>query len=313
MAQETFTLTAPDGLDVACYRWLPPSEPKAVVQISHGMGEHAQRYQYFSERLVEAGYAVYADDHRGHGATIQGVPGYMGEDGWNRTIEDAAMITDHIEATHAERPIVFFGHSMGAMLGHEYLCRYGERLTAAVLSGSPGMSRALTAWLATLLGRIQRWRHGPKRHSSLLQSLVFEGSNKAFDTIGASGFEWLSRDTDQVARYLADAKCGFVLTAGSMADMFDGVRQSRDPAKIRAIPKHLPIYILSGTADPVHKNQVNLNRLLDRYRDAGLSTTVKLYPDGRHEMLNEINRDEVMADTIGWLNEHVPSAQTAPS
>lgn len=313
MSNHTFTLTAADDLPLFCYRWLPSDgEPKAVVQIGHGMGEHAARYQHFAERLNDAGYAVYANDLRGHGKTMRNTPGYMGEDGWNRAIGDASTLSNHIEAEHPNTPLVYFGHSMGAMLVHHCLTREGEGVSAAILSGSPGLNRATTAWLASIIARVQRRRHGANRHSRLLQAMLFGSANKPFDTPGATGFEWLTSDRSQVTKYLNDSKCGFVLTAGSMLDLFNGSREARKPANIGKIPSQLPIYVFSGSADPVHRKMSTLNRLLKAYRKAGLEVEFRLYAGGRHEMLNETNGDAVINDIIAWLDDHLPDTPLEP-
>ena len=305
MQREDFQLAAPDGQALACYRWLPdPFDSGVAIQIGHGMGEHALRYQAFADALTGAGYAVYANDHRGHGATMGDVAGYMGDDGWNRVIDDAAVLSDHIATEHPGTKLVYFGHSMGSMLGQQYLYRHGQRLSAAVLSGSPGLSAGFSTWLSRTIARFERWRLGGDAPSALLQNLLFGNSNKPFDTESATGFEWLSRDETEVARYVDDPKCGFVLTAGSLAELFEGVRDARDPANIANIPHGLPIYVMSGGADPVHAEMAGLQRLLDAYRNAGLEVTSRIYPDGRHEMLNETNREEVIADTLAWLAAH---------
>lgn len=308
--QDRFALSATDGVELACYCWRSGRAPKGIVQISHSMGEHARRYEEFAARLTAAGYAVYANDHRGHGETMTAAPGHLGEDGWNRAIDDLALVADHATQEHPATPLIYFGHSMGALLGQQFLYRHGDKLSAAVLSGSPGQNRNSTAQIARFIARVQRRRHGAGRHSNLLQSMIFEGSNKAF---GASGFEWLTRDQAQVARYLDDPKCGFVLTAGSMLDMFSGAIESSKSKNIRRIPKNLPIYVFSGSADPVHQNLATLNRLLDAYHDAELNVTFKLYPGGRHEMLNEINRDQVIANTIDWLDAQIDHCGADPS
>ena len=305
MAHAQFSLTPrndPDGLTLQCYSWLPDDKPVAVVQIAHGMGEHALRYGWAASCLNAAGYAVYANDHRGHGGTMGAVPGYMGQDGWNRTIADAAQLSDYVAERHPDLPLVLLGHSMGAMLSQQYLYRYGRRLTAAALSGSPGLGGRVQLWVSHLLARFERWRLGADGESRFLQDRLFSSSNAAFDHEDATGFEWLSRDSAQVQAYVGDDKCGFVLTAGSLADLFGGAREARKADRIDRIPKDLPIYVFSGSADPVHGEQTGLDRLIEAYENAGLTLTRKIYAEGRHELLNETNREEVMEELIAWLN-----------
>ena len=220
---ETLTLDVADGHTMHCYRWLPESDPIATVQIAHGMGEHAARYDWTAGHLTDAGFAVYAQDHRGHGLSSS-PEGYgdMGEDGWNRTISDAAELTSHIKADHPGLPHALVGHSMGSMLSQQYLYRFGSELDAAVLSGSPGLGSPFQLWLSHTIARFESWRHGFDAHSELLQNLLFGKSNEPFDGPNATGFEWLSRDPAQVQLYVDDPACGFVLRAGSVANLMAG-------------------------------------------------------------------------------------------
>ncbi len=301
---DTQTLTVADGHPMHYYRWLPDGDPVASVQIAHGMGEHAARYDWTAGHLTAAGFVVYAQDHRGHGASSSPEHyGDMGEDGWNRTIEDAAELTRMIRSKHPGLPHALVGHSMGSMLSQQYLYRFGSEIDAAVLSGSPGLGGAFALWLSHTIARFESWRHGFDAHSELLQNLLFGKSNEPFDGPDATGFEWLSRDRDQVRRYVDDPACGFVLRAGSIVNLMAGAREARRKAFITGIPADLPIYVFAGQADPVHDEEKGLNRLLKRYRAQVRQVDYRLYPDGRHEMLNETNRDEVVADLVAWLRQ----------
>ncbi|MEZ5560494.1 MAG: alpha/beta hydrolase [Pseudomonadales bacterium] len=299
---DAFKLPASDGRPVHVYRWQTETSPRASVQIAHGMGEHAARYDHVARRLNDAGYVVYANDHRGHGETAEsGAHGYMGEDGWNRTIDDAQALNAHIGEAHPGLPRVLLGHSMGSMLSQQFIYRHGEHIDALILSGSPGLGGAFSLWLSHTLARLERWRLGPDAESVLMQRLIFGDANKPFAAPEASGFEWLSRDSEQVQRYVDDPHCGFVLRAGSLSDLFAGAREARRREHITRAPRRLPVYVLSGSADPVHDGEKNLRRLLDRYQAHLENVEYRLYPEGRHEMFNETNRDEVLSDLIEWL------------
>ncbi|MFU8815912.1 MAG: lysophospholipase [Pseudomonadales bacterium] len=301
-AMEHLKLNASDGKRLQLYRWLPQSAPRATVQIAHGMGEHAARYDETAQALAGAGYAVYANDHRGHGQTADpNLLGDMGEDGWNRCIHDAADITAHVRASHPGLAHVLLGHSMGAMLAQQFLYRFGAQVDAVILSGSPGMHGRFRGWLSHTLARFERWRLGPSAESPLMQKLLFGDANKAFASPDASGYEWLSRDSQQVAAYAADPLCGFVLRTGSLCDLFAGARQARKRENVLQIPQALPVYVFSGSDDPVHDGTRNLQRLLSAYRDHLQRVDYHLYPGGRHEMLNETNRAEVVQDVLAWL------------
>jgi len=300
---QEFALAASDGCDVACYRWLVDA-PRACVQIAHGMGEHAVRYDAVAQALNSAGYNVYANDHRGHGETGRGNWGYMGGDGWNRVLADAYELNRLIAAAHEGLPLILLGHSMGSMMSQLYVTRYGYSIDALVLSGSPGFKAGFGNLLSSTIARIERWRLGPDKSSDLMQKLLFSSSNKAFDAPGATGFEWLSRDPQEVQKYVDDEACGFVLATGSLVELFEGSRKNQQPDCLAKIPKGLPIYVFSGSEDPVHSEQKDIQRMLQAFYDQGMERIdVKWYPGGRHEMFNETNRDEVIADLIAWLNK----------
>ena len=301
---EPIDLKGSDGKPIHACRWAVDT-PKAAVQIAHGMGEHIGRYAPVAERLNAAGYAVYGNDHRGQGRTDPDRLGDMGEDGWNRVIDDLRLLNQRIAADYPDLKRTLLGHSMGAMLTQQYLCRYGDSLDTAVLSGSPGIRGGIQSAITRLLTQIEAWRLGPAGESALLSNLLFGQANKDFDSEGASGFEWLSRDPEEVRKYVDDPHCGGVLRTGSLLAMLRGTREAAAAKSIARIPKSLPIYVLSGTADPVHNGLKGLDKLCVQYATAGLLVERKLYEDGRHEMFNEVNRDEVLNDLIHWLDRVV--------
>lgn len=309
---DVLDLTVSDGKTLRLYRWLPEQTPRAAIQIAHGMGEHAGRYAPVAERLNAVGYAVYANDHRGHGGSADPEAlGNMGADGWNRVIQDAAEINAHMGSEHPGLARVLLGHSMGSMLAQQFAYRFGREIDALILSGSPGLGGAFSGWLSHTIARFERWRLGHEAESALMQQLVFGSSNKNWDAPGASGFEWLSRDPDQVQAYVDDPLCGFVLRAGSLCDLFAGAREARRTSSIAGIPEDLPVYVFSGSADPVHADEANLQRLLKRYRQRVRRIDYRLYPEGRHEMFNETNREEVIDDLLAWLRDALPPAVAA--
>jgi len=297
-----FTYKASDGADIAVYVW-PTEAPLAAVQIAHGMGEHAARYNRLANALNQAGYVVYANDHRGHGATTGlGRLGYLGGDGWNRVVADAYELNRYIATQYTGLPIVLLGHSMGAMMSQLYVTRHGDSISGLVLSGSPGFKSVLSGWLSRIIARIESARLGATGESALMQKLIFGSNNKPFERSGPTGFEWLSRDARAVEAYVQDEACGFVLTVGSLLDLFNGSAMNSRPEVLAKMPKSLPIYVLSGTEDPVHGKQRDINRMLKAFYNQGLSrVVVKWYTNGRHEMFNETNRDTVVADLIQWL------------
>jgi alpha-beta hydrolase superfamily lysophospholipase len=235
--------------------------------------------------------------------------GDFGPDGWNRALADLLEMNQQYAQDFPGIPLVLFGHSMGSMLTEQFIALYGDKLAAVVISGSPGFAHPVLSWILRLVCRFEAWRLGPLKESAVLQNVIFGSANKAFEeeTANPTGFEWLSRDKDQVQAYVDDPMCGFVPFPASLSDIFTGAAWTQRKQSVAQIPTRLPLYLFSGSADPVHNEMRDLNRLIKRYQQAGLDLQTKFYTDGRHEMLNETNRLEVMADTLAWLNQRFPA------
>jgi alpha-beta hydrolase superfamily lysophospholipase len=310
----SFALAATDGVELFVYGWLPLGQPKAVVQIVHGLSEHAGRYTRLAEALTASGYAVYACDLRGHGRTAR-KPEDLGlfaeHDGWAKCIDDVWQLNRHIATDHPGLPIVLLGHSMGSTLAEQFLSeqntgkesasQYGDALAGVVLSGANGKPTALAA-MGRLIARIERWRLGPRGHSSLILALTFKAFNKQFAP-ARTDFDWLSRDPSEVDQYVADPLCGFPATIQLWIDLLDAWNNVSRPSRQTRIPKTLPIYVIAGGRDPVSANTKTLARMLSAYRAAGLKQVQhRFYPEARHELFNETNRDDVTHDLISWLD-----------
>jgi alpha-beta hydrolase superfamily lysophospholipase len=297
----TFTLDAPDGVSLFTYSWLPDIPPKAVVQIAHGLAEHAGRYARLAEALSDRGYAIYANDLRGHGRTAKSAAdlGFFAEhDGWNKCIGDLWRLNRQIATRHPGLPIVLFGHSMGSFLAQQLISDHGEGFAGAVLSASNGKPPVL-AMIARQFARLERLRVGPRGRSALMHALLFATFNRPFRP-ARTPFDWLSRDPAEVDKYVADPLCGFGSTAQLYIDLLVALGEIATPARQARIPKGLPIYIFNGSHDPV---ATNIGQLLAAYQAAGLeNVTHRVYREGRHESLNEINRDEITRDLITWLD-----------
>lgn len=302
---EKTTLKSVAGKDLQLYVW-PVDAPRAVVQLVHGMAEHMGRYDRLARALNGAGYAVVGHDHLGHGPIADEADhGWFGaKGGWNNLIEDMKRVTDYAKQRFPGLPFVLLGHSMGSFAVREYLLRYAKELDACVISGTGWYAPALCGTakcLAALCGVLGGW-HKP---AALVNTVGFGSSNKAFAP-ARTPFDWLSRDEKEVDKYIADPLCGFLFTARGYYDMFDGLQGISKVSRLAAMPKALPIYFLSGSVDPVGQAGSGVKTVAQQFRDAGMQdVTVRLYEGGRHEMFNEINRDEVTADLIGWLKEKV--------
>jgi alpha-beta hydrolase superfamily lysophospholipase len=301
MTMQTFTLPRPDGHTILTRAWLPET-PRAVVQIVHGLAEHSARYARLAEALTQEGYAVYAHDHRGHGPNcLPADLGFFAEsDGWRKLLDDIDAVAKRIGADHPGLRRAFLGHSMGSFLGQTYIAEHGGELAAAALSGSAGPPPAILG-LGRRIVAFERWRQGGRGKSPLVQALLFGEQNKPFRP-ARTPYDWLSRDAAEVDKYVADPLCGFPLTNQLAADLTGALGDLASPRLAALIPKTLPIYVFSGARDPVG---AKIQVLIDVYRAAGLDVTAKIYPDARHELLNETNREEVTRDFISWLRARV--------
>ena len=309
MKNDTFTFKAADGTQIFTYRWMPDNASAIVgaVQIAHGMVEHAARYERFADALTKAGYAVYANDHRGHGKTAGSLDrvGYFADEmGWEKVVVDMHTLTGVIKKECPKKPFFLFGHSMGSFLSRYYAMHYAAELTGLVLSGTAGDSGALGK-IGIIVAAIEAKIKGKKAKSNILDKLSFGTFNDAFKP-NRTDYDWLSRDNAEVDKYVNDPWCGAVCTAGFFCDMLGGIIYINKKENIAKIPKSLPIYIFSGTKDPVGGNTKGVNQVYNALKDAGIGdVTLKFYEDARHETLNEINREEVFRDVIAWMNKHV--------
>jgi alpha-beta hydrolase superfamily lysophospholipase len=303
MQGSTLTHTVSDGTVLQVHRWLPGGRPRAVVQVVHGMVEHAARYARLGERLSGEGYAVYASDHRGHGRTAAG-PDHLGhlgdEHGFADVVDDLVALTDHLRAEHPDVPVVLLGHSMGSLLARAYAARHGDRLAGLVLSGTagdPGLMGLLGLRVAELEVRLR----GPRARSRLMEALVLGPYNRAFAPT-RTRFDWLSRDEAQVDAYAADELCGGTATAAFYRDLLLGTRWVSEWSTYAAVPSDLPVHVVSGELDPVG-GAAAVAEVAGRLRRAGVrDVTAKVWPGARHEILNETNRDEVEDDLLAWLD-----------
>lgn len=312
MQHDSLWLNGNDASPFFVNCWSPDKEPKAVVMLAHGMAEHSGRYARLGAALVAAGHALYALDHRGHGQTAQhGLFGHFAdENGWSHVVGDLSTLNHHIRHQWPQTPIILLGHSMGSFIATAYLMHHSSSVQGAILSGS-NHGKLGTYRAAALVARFERWRQGATGRSALLHRLSFGSFNQAFAP-ARTPFDWLSRDNDEVDRYIADPLCGFRCTNGLWLDLLDGLQRITPRASLKQIAPQLPILIIGGDQDPVSRGG-GLQRLADALRQAGHNrTTLKCYSQARHELLNETNRDEVTQDLIDWLEQTLAQPQQRP-
>ncbi len=298
-----------DGQSIFYHQWTPDNDGpiRGVVQIAHGMSEHSARYARFAERLTKAGFAVFANDHRGHGQTAGEISnvGYF-EDGnfWDAAIDDLAQFNKIIRNQYATQPIFLFGHSMGSMLARHYVTLHGDTIKGVVYSGTggdPGVLGVVGNWIAKTVS----FFYGRKTVSPLLDKLSFGKFNDEFKP-NRTDFDWLSKDNVEVDKYVNDPYCGVIFTAGFFVDLLYGVNIINSKSTYEKTNKDLPILLVAGDRDPVGDSGKGVKEVFDNYKAAGQKDIYNmLYKDGRHEMLNETNRNEVMDYIINWMEERV--------
>lgn len=298
---ETF-IKGKDGVDIFLRIWNDVLNPKGVVQIFHGMAEHTARYNDFAKFLNKKGYIVYADDHRGHGYSVgkDNVLGYVGENGFYNIVEDEKIISELIKEKHKDLPLYIFAHSFGSFIGQEYIIRYSKDINGIILSGS-AKQNGLDIKAGTILASIQNKFFDNTLEAKLINKLSFGSFNKKAEN-KRTGFDWLSRDYKEVDKYIEDELCGYISPINFYYNLFKGFKGLYEKDRLNNIVKTLPILVLSGDMDPVGKYGKSVRRLYNQYKDLNIQDiSLKLYPGGRHELLNEENREEVYDYIYNWL------------
>ncbi|MFF4099144.1 alpha/beta fold hydrolase [Streptomyces sp. NPDC001903] len=288
-----FTFDSSDGTTVTVHTWLPGPrpgdgsagpEPRAIVLIAHGMGEHALRYAPLAGELASRGYAVYAPDHRGHGLTMNAGPGVLGENGWQLLVDDLAALSETVRGLHPGMPLVLLGHSLGSFAAQHYLLDWPEHADAVALYGTTAVDRMFL--------RVAEAGADP-----------LAAFNAPFEPARTPA-DWLSRDEAQVDAYLADPLCGFAIDDRAMGELYEAAStRFHDPA---GAPPAVPLYVAVGSADPLNYGLELSDLVVERYRAAGHpDVEYRTYEDARHELFNETDRDRVVADLLGWLERVV--------
>ena len=299
------------GDSVAFVRaWLPQGRPRACVQIVHGMAEHGGRYARFASALNREGYAVYAQDLPGHGRTAR-APDELGHFadsyGWRFALQSIRAVQVEIRERHAGLPLIYVGHSMGALLGQDYIVHHGRDLNACVLMSTTGQMGPMRVIGLGLMEAEIAWA-GPRHRSRLAEELAFKRFNRAFKP-NRTAFDWLSRDPEEVDRYISDPRCGFQASAGLWSELLSAGGRLREPARLARIPRSLPVLLAAGTADLSVRGGRDTAALERAYFGAGLQDVMlRLYPDARHELLNDTCRDQVTADVVEWLHSRIVPA-----
>ena len=305
---EEFTFLSSDGQTrLHAMLWLPEGEIRGILQIAHGVAEHIARYDGFARYLCARGIAVAGHDHLGHGKTAeneQELCFFAEKDGWNDVVSDMDQLHKLTAAKYPDVPYFLFGHSMGSFLTRTYIIDHPEGLKGVVISGT-GQNPGAVIAAGKLMAKLEMIDNGPMYHSPTLDKLAFGSYNKKYDHVRTK-LDWLTRDEAIVDQYIADPLCGAMATAGMFHDMMGGLQYIWKTENLNKMNKATPVYFMAGDGDPVGNYGEGVKKVYNRFLKVGCKDVkLKLYKDGRHEMLNELNKDEVYADILDWLNSKI--------
>jgi alpha-beta hydrolase superfamily lysophospholipase len=301
----SFSITCSDGHEMPVYAWLPVAEPMAVLHIAHGMAEYAERYNGIARFFVNHGIAVYAHDQRGHGKAVKGITelGITPDDWYEQQVDDIDLCIQHHRKEHPGKKIFLLGHSMGSFLAQRYFQKFGTNIDGLILSASNGKQDPLMPF-GIGLAWLQKKLFGNSYKSNLIDQLSFGQFNKKFKP-NRTGSDWLSRNTIEVDKYVADDRCGFVCTASFYYYFFKGIKDGFNPKAVASIPKNVPVYAFAGSKDPVGLGGKGFLALMEKWRSTGVKDiSYHLYENGRHEMMNEINREEVLENVLKFIHKN---------
>ena len=307
MAKSEHTFKTDDNIDIVYFKHTCETNAKATVIIIHGMAEQAQRYDDFAGFLNKNGFNVYTYDQRGHGKTAGSIEkqGFFAEkDGWKKVTSDLMKMIKIVQTDSSDLPVFLLGHSMGTFVTRTFISDYDNTIKGVILSGTTGSAGLLgkAGILVTNIIMLFKKKNSP---SPLMDNLSFGDFNKAFKP-NRTKFDWLSRDNEQVDKYVEDPYCGAIFSVGFYNDMMRGLEYVNKTETANKVRKDLPLYLFSGDKDPVSKNGKQVKEVFEMYKNAGISDiSMKLYEGARHETLNETNKEEVYNDVLIWLNKHI--------
>lgn len=318
MQATIFTIPAIDGKKIFIRLWQPPKHvnsplPKGIVHIFHNIAEHSGRYHRTAQRLCDAGYVVVAHDYRGHGSTASNTKElgrFADRHGWQLIISDAHAVNKDVQERFPEVPVIGLGHCIGASILQTYATRHPQNINAIALS-APIFSHPIFARMATLLASLEKLRLGRHKESRLIQQIVFGGFNRQAKA-KRTPFDWLSRNPQVADSYMADPHCGFIGSTQMWRDILTGMSELHTDEIFTFLPTQIPYYLFTGSDDPISGLNSSMKRLIALLRQTGVTDlSVHIYPEGRHEMLHEVNHQEVHRDLIRWLDRVHHDAQQA--
>ncbi|MBG0766060.1 alpha/beta hydrolase [Sphaerochaeta halotolerans] len=302
-------LSCSDGKRVAYRVWIPEgTQVEAVLLILHGMAEHSLRYDTFATFLNSKGIVVYAPDHRGHGETAKRSGETLGwfaeREGWQRVVEDTYELTNVILAEYPRHSLFLLGHSMGSFLARSLMVQHSDLFDGVILMGT-GASQGMLGKIGKLIAHRHVSKYGSKHPDAKLDKMSFGAYNKKIPN-AKTPFDWLSRDAEQVAKYIEDPLCGFVCTSGFFADLLDGVEMANDVERVKKLPSDLSLLLISGSEDPVGGFSKGVRKVYELYRNCNISDiTLNLVDGARHELLQETNREQTAQYLYSWIKQRL--------
>lgn len=286
-------------------KWIPKDEIKAVLQISHGMLEHMERYEEFANYMAKNGILTVGNDHIGHGSSVlnEEYRGYFGEEDGNMVlIEDMHSLMNIIKSDYPDKPYFILGHSMGSFLTRQFITLYGNEIEGAVISGTGQQPLGLIKFgifITKFIALFKGWNY----RSKFVNFLSLGSNNNKFKP-ARTKFDWLTRDTHIVDNYISDFRINFIFTLNGFYNMFKGMLRMNKPEGLYNIPKELPIIFISGDIDPVGRFGKDVAKVFNIYKNLNISNvSMKLYKDDRHEILNELDKEHIYEDLLMWFND----------
>jgi alpha-beta hydrolase superfamily lysophospholipase len=305
MKSTEFKLKAADGAEIHVYEWLPDDSERitGLVQLAHGMAEHAGRFEDFAGFLTLNNFAVYANDHRGHGKTAGSLDnvGFLApKNGWDKVVSDFRQLSLYIKEKNKDKPLYVLGHSGGSFIVRKFILESAINLQGVIISGTGG-DPGLLGVFGVIMTRFMMIFYPAKSPSPFMDRMTFGSFNRPFKP-NRTKFDWLSHDNEQVDKYVADPYCGSVFSIGYFNDLAKAVLFVNKQKNIDKTPQDLPVLIFSGEKDPVGNNGKGVTEVYNKFKKAGVKNlTLKLFDNGRHEMLNETNKNEVYQFILNWI------------
>lgn len=300
-----FSIPSAGKGNLHCCKWEPDGEVRGVVQLVHGIAEYTARYEALAQVLTKQGYVVVGEDHMGHGGSISEdtLRGHF-YGGWLNAVDDTYSLLQKTKTEYPGKPYFLYGHSMGSFIARTILYRYPDAGLAGALISGTGWQPGLVLNMGIALCGFKAKIHGDTFISMLVGRMMFGGYVKGYEN-PRTPLDWLSSDSKVVDAYIDDPLCGFDSTVGLLSAMMKGMRMNQKRRNLAKMPKALPVYFFAGDMDPVGNNGRGVLRTVRAFDRAKMQdVSVKIYPQGRHEMHNEMNKEEVYEDVLNFLGEH---------